>query len=212
MKSLLLVLTDGDLWTRKVQGKTVLFWSMEGVRTLAKDCWVHIVYNGKNKSALDKTVAGLGWAKVGDIYSVPRPMPAAYAAMMAFPSFGASDGCYLFDGKTVFAPGLMEYMGNVDWFPYGAAEGAGLDLGEVQPGIPAVITPLGLYSFREYNKLFSHASEDLRDPILIYRELVKTGYITSSRIPTEKFHRVDSLKSIERFSELVTVGKVGAEV
>lgn len=211
MKSLLLVLTDGDLWTRRVQGKSVLFWSLEGVRTLAKDCWVHVVYHAKNQPALDKTISGLGWVKVGDVYPVPRRMPVTYAAQMAFPSFSATDGCYLFDGKTVFAPGLMEHLGNVDWFPYGA-EGESVTVDEGVVNIPDVITPLGLYSFKQYNRLFSLASERVKDPILLYKELVKTGYITSSRIPSEKFHRVDSLKSIEHFSELVTVGKVTAEV
>ena len=206
MKSLLLVLTERDTWTTNVAGKPSLFWCLEGIKAMAEECWIHVVYHKTPKTdlALAKTFKKCDWAKIGDLYGVPNKHKVAYGAKMAFPSYSQDYGCYIYDASVVFSPGLMTYMGDVDWFPY-AEEPTPLDLKGMPTtlGIPPVISPLGFYSFGTYMKLFNLVDKDTRDPILVYKDMVSEDRVLASKIEPQLFHRVKTLDQIARFSELV---------
>jgi hypothetical protein len=159
------------------------------------------------KASIDATVRRLDWLKIGDAYPVSRKMPTAYGAMMAFPSFDEKQGFYLFDSQTVFAPDLLSHMGDVDWFPYSTAPMPNyLEPLPSHLGVPPVISPLGLYSFGSYQKFFNLASEQTKDPILIYKNLVSEDRIVASEIPEASFQRANSVHSITDFNTLLKEG------
>jgi hypothetical protein len=189
-----MVLTWGEYWQKRVGGMPLLFWAMEGIKDLASECWIHFVYedNSHSKDLINESVLASSWIQVGDSYPVKEKMSTSKGLSMAFPSYGVNSGCYVFDARTILAPDLVEYMGDIDWFPY-ANQGTGgswvVDQKQVHP--------LGLYSFSNYQQYFK-VSHIIQDPVQAYGAMELD--VVSFEVPTTTFKWVNTEASVEEFA------------
>lgn len=208
MYDLVLVLTENTFWSQDVGGQTVLYWSLEGLKNIILDCWIHVVYCSKTEEDDDKinqTFNSLSWANIGDIYKAKNHVNTTHGAMMVFPTFAeSSNGCYVFDARMILSPGILKGTPRKDWFPYLA-----FDLGKNKSFPPPLnpgdryVTPLGLYGFQNYQHFFSAAFQEMPDPVMVYNRMKQKEPTRIIEVQPNYIQWVNDDKSLQVFKDRI---------
>ena len=204
MKNMIIVLTESDLWAERVRDHSILYWSMESMKRLIKGSWVHFVFRESdlNVNTLQETLSFMPWVKLGDIYPVKNHLPFSYGAMAAFPSFNGTSGAYLFNAGVVVTPGLTN-MGSIDWFAYTDDRGHRSVTPPDSACLPDPITPIGLYSFSNFDRFFNASKIDDGLPLEAYNRYQTPDRLVSTKLQGNEVVWVDSLEGIQEFESKV---------
>lgn len=185
-------------------GKSLLWWTLEGIRELTLSSRVHAVYldSSENSDCIQETLREMPWIHRGDMFPVDRPYSNGFAALGAFPVFLSQDRPFtIFTADTVFSPSLVPERFNSPWFPVcrgsgiRACHGSLLDLNE------GSLESLGLWHFHSFESYFKSVRTQGQEPQEGYRDCLNTKFkVKVTKIPDEKFIPVTNDDQVEELS------------